>query len=91
MANSRLYIVCKKCEDYFLLAKYYPVGGFIAGDIGWGFLDQVDERDKWIQKHEKHAKDLDINFGNYFVFVTEIDDDKVEFYDFVKHKIRLKA
>lgn len=90
MANSRLYIVCKKCEDYFVLAKYYPVGGFIAGNIGWSFLDHSDERDRWIERHEKHAAKLDINFGNYFVFVTEIDDNRVRLYDFVHHKIRLK-
>lgn len=90
MANSRLYIVCRKCEDYFVLAKYYPVGGFLAGDIGWSFHDQDDDRDKWIRKHEKHAAGLDINYGNYFVFVTEVDEERVKLYDFVNHKIRLK-
>jgi hypothetical protein len=88
MANNRLYIVCRKCEDFIALAKFYPPGSFLGGEIGWAFGYTDVDRDEWIIKHEKHASKLDINGGEYFAFITE-QDDKVKSYDFDKRKIKL--
>ena len=36
MANNRMFLKCKECGEKTMLAKFYPQGGFIAGDSsGW--------------------------------------------------------
>lgn len=59
MANNRMAIVCKDCNVGVSIAKFYPQGGFIAGEgSGWGqyplnveivdrfFVDHAHEYDK---------------------------------------------
>lgn len=91
MANNRLYIVCRKCNSFTSLMKYYPPKGFIAGDQGWFVPDYTvgSYLDGWIQEHEEHAAELDYLSGEYFAFVTE-QDKRVKKFDFVNSKILLK-
>lgn len=88
MANSRLYIVCKKCNDFIGLMTYWPPGGFIAGDQGWTLNKDQERVDTWIKKHEEHAVEIDYNGGEYFAFVTE-GDKRLKLIDLVNRKIIL--
>ena len=87
--------MCRKCNGFHGLMKYYPPHGFIAGDQGWYKPENCDDTDldKWIKEHEMHVLE-DPKFkdtysdGEYFAFVTE-QDEQVKLYDFEHSKILL--
>ena len=70
MANNRLYLMCKKCENNknssILLAKFYPSGGAIAGESA-GWFTQYDDLSKRLDNFfEKHKHGFDFNmWGGY--------------------------
>lgn len=76
MANNRMAIVCKDCNLGIAIAKFYPHGGFIAGDgSGWGQypLNKEGVNDFFV-KHA-HAHDQSMWGGNQYDLRYEIDDD----------------
>lgn len=51
-------IVCKECNKGVCIAKFYPSGGFIAGD-GSGWYTNGDKHEKIDAFFEKHQHDFD--------------------------------
>lgn len=65
MANNRIYLKCKICGNTHAFAKFYPSGGFIAGDsAGWYMSHGQPERMN--EFFEEHQHDVDSKtFGGY--------------------------
>jgi len=80
MANNRMAIVCKDCNVGVAIAKFYPQGGFIAGDeSGWGqYPLNIDAVDKFFINHaHEHDK---TSFGeNQYELRYEIGDERWEY------------
>lgn len=77
-------IVCKDCKLGISIAKFYPQGGFIAGEeSGWGQYPLNEER--MIKFFEKHAHEHDVSSfgGNQYELRYEIDDNSWQ-YDNIK-------
>lgn len=70
MANNRMYLVCKhkscKKAKGLCLAKFYPSGGFIAGEgAGW-YPPYEDLSSRLEEFFNEHQHDYDkSNFGGY--------------------------
>ena len=64
MANNRMFIVCAECKEKIAIAKFYPQGGFIAGDkCGW-WASNPNLQESLNDFFEKHAHEFDkSNFG----------------------------
>ena len=75
MANSRLWAVCRICNEAECIMKYYP--------IEWYF---VNEETEWFIEHPKtHEKEIGIEGGGgeFIEFVRECgDEERVQLFDF---------
>ena len=72
MANNRLWAVCKDDNNAQMITKYYPPE--------WDLPEDVVGINRFLKNH----KDCPSNHGcgENIVFVTEVDDERVEKYDF---------
>lgn len=84
MANNRMVLVCKKCKKGIAIAKYYPLGGFIAGadtkdNSGWYTNgDKHEYIDKFFIRH-KHKYDTSNSGGSQYYLGYENDGKKWEY------------
>ena len=83
MANNRLYAVCKICNQFKGILKYYPSNS-------WYMHNEHSGIEKWFEEHMHEEDKTSRLWGDHIEFVTEINDDKVELYDFENKKIYLK-
>lgn len=70
MANNRLYLQCRKkdCDGAIMFAKFYPSGGFIAGE-GAGWYVPFDDLSERLNKFfEEHQHDFDKNLYGGFQY-----------------------
>lgn len=77
MANNKLQIYCKKCMQFSVLAKYYPVSwdGFFVKNYEEFVIDHQKKcfDDAWAREEKVEA---DLGFGTgMFGFRTEMDED----------------
>ena len=75
MANNRLYMYCKKCNESILLAKNFG--------SGYGAYSTVDEIDKFLNEHSfcEHSvilceEDIHSGFSITDTELPEYDEDK---------------
>ena len=60
MANNRMYLTCKKCNNGIAIAKFYPSGGYISGDgAGWGQFIEGEGVEMIGAFFEEHKHDYD--------------------------------
>lgn len=84
MANNRMYIVCRHCEDFISLAKTMGDGWYSRSSLGNQLNDFFDTHD--------HDHALEDGTGSkQYALVQEVDDLQVELYDFANRKIKLKS
>ena len=70
MANNRLYIKCKKCNEGFMLCKIYPItSGYVS--------DRINTLPEFIAKHSYLCFD-DANMTSDFTKYFEFGDDGIE-------------
>ena len=76
MANNRMALVCKDCNVGVAIAKFYPSGGFFAGDgAGWyAPNNRADHINEFFERHQ-HEHDKTSFGGNQYRLGYEIDDD----------------
>jgi hypothetical protein len=75
MANNRMAIVCKKCNLGTSIAKFYPQGGYIAGNSsGWGQFTRGNDRVEYFFVVHAHEFDQSMWGGNQYELRYEIDD-----------------
>ena len=80
MANNRLWAVCKDDNKAVVLIKYYP------GPPGWG--GGFNDKDEFFTEHDRCPSNH--GCGENILFVTEVDDERVEKYDFTDfHNIKI--
>jgi len=67
MANNRMAIVCKDCNEGIAIAKFWPQGGIISGnETGWGqYPLSVESMDKFFIKHAHDHDQTSIGEGQY--------------------------
>lgn len=56
MANDRIWMRCKSCEEIYYLAKWYPTAGFLARGYLQGLappsdISSYDDFAAWIESH----------------------------------------
>jgi hypothetical protein len=82
MANDRMAIVCGKCNEGISIAKYYPIGSFIAGpESGWGHYPLNERRmGQFFVKHS-HRFDCGGVSGKQFFLGYESDGKGWRYFD----------
>ena len=77
-------LVCKQCRLGVAIAKFYPQGGFIAGDkAGWGqYPLNAEKVDEFFIKHA-HEYDQSAFGGNQYELCYEITDGNDWKYDII--------